>query len=759
MRNSAADAKNYFDSPEAPIPRFQRNQFGGSLGGPLPDGHAGRIFFFGNYEGLRQRLGQTRIAIVPNASARALAVAAVQPYLALVPLPNSVIFNDGTGEYVSTASTPANETTVLGRVDWQRSEDIAYFVRYRIDTGEVVAPDLLRLSDNRNRSRDQYATVQGTRVLRPDLVDVARASYNRSFFSLNFDYLKAIDPALSFVPGRPFGQIAITGLAPIGPQRFGPTLNALNLFEGSDDLIWTHGRHVVSAGVNEKQILFPQEAPQSQDGYYLFNSVSSFLQGRPTSVEVALPGSIARRHWRQHMEAAWVSDTWKLRPELSLTAGLRYERASVPTEEDGLSSMLRDSLRDTASTVGPLYTNPANGNLMPRLGVAFAPGSAPRTSLRSAFGVAFDPLWTDFYLNAGSRQPPFFNVGGTRTPPSFPDPQISAVNFVPGRIDILQYHPASPYTLQWNASMEQELRSDLRLTVAYSANRGVHDTRAVDANQAIPQIVNGRKFFPVNSTVRNPSFTALRLKKTDGLSTYNALTTTVEYRRGAALTLRGTHTWSKSLDTGSLVTAQGGEDDLLQDPDSLRAEKGLSNYDLRHYVAGSVVSEVPPLCRKAPVCAGWQGNLIVVLSSGNPFSALVSYDSARARFGTGPSPERPDLLPGRSANPVRGGARHYFDASSFSLPAPGFYGNLPRNSIIGPGLASLDMALNKTTTLREGLHLQLRVELFNVPNRPNLAIPSQRNVFSPAGPVASAGLITQTLTSSRQLQLGARLEF
>ena len=760
VRNSAADAKNYFDDPAAAIPRFQRNQFGGALGGPLnSDAHTQRLFFFSNYESLRQRLGQTRIAIVPNATGRATAVASVKPYLAMIPVPNSVVFTDGTGEYVSRATTPANEDFALGRVDWQRSERLSYFVRYQIDTSQVVLPDLLLLSDNRNRSRDQYATLQGTRVLRPNLVNVASAAYNRSFFSLNFDYLKPIDPGLSFVPGRPFGQISITGLAPIGPQRFGPTLNALNLFEGSDNATWTHGRHVLTAGVDEKQILFPQQAPQSQNGFYLFNSVSSFLRGTPTSVEVAQPGSIARRHWRQHLESAWVTSSWRVRPDLTLTGGLRYERASVPAEQDGFSAMLRDPLHDTAATRGPLYTNPANGNFMPRLGVAYAPGSTPKTSVRGAFGVFFDPLWTDFYLNAGSRQPPFFNVGGTRTPPSFPDAQIAAGDFVPGRIDVLQYHPASPYTLQWNASLEQELHDGLRLTVAYSANRGIHDTRIVDANQALPQIVNGRKFFPVDSLVRNPNFTALRLKQTNGLSSYNALTTTMEYRRGSLLTLRGAHTWSKSLDTGSLVTAQGGEDDVPQDPDSLRAEKGLSNYDLRHYFAGTVVSDWPQFCHRVRACNGWQTNMILLLSSGNPFSPLVSYDSARARFGTGPSPERPDLVPGRNANPVRGGARHYFDASAFALPAPGFYGNLPRNTIIGPGLASLDMALNKSTVLREGVRLQLRAEFFNVPNHPNFAIPSQRNVFSPAGPVASAGLITQTLTTSRQLQLGARLEF
>lgn len=755
VRNSAADAKNYFDSAAAPIPRFQRNQFGGATGGSL---RRDRVFFFGNYEGLRQRLGTTSIAIVPNATARTTAAANVVPYLSLLPLPNATVYSDGTGQYRATATTSAGEDFLIVRVDGQRSERTQMFARYLLDTSQVVVPDSLLLTDNRTHTRNQYATAQVTHSFSDRLVNALRLSANRSFSTLDFDYLKSIDPALSFVAGRPFGQISITGLAPIGPQRFGPTLNALNLFEGSDEATWSRGSHVLSAGVDEKQILFPQQAPQSQNGFYLFNSVSTFLSGQPTSLELALPGSIARRHWRQHMDAAWVNDTVRVRRDLELTAGLRYERVSVPREKNGLESMVRDPFHDSGATIGPLFVDPTNANFMPSLGFAYAPGVTPRTSVRGAFGIYFDPLWTDFYLNAGARQPPFFSVG-TVAKPTFPNPQVTAANFVPARIDVLQWRPASPYVMQWNTSVQHELRSGLLFTVAYSANRGVHDTRIVDENQALPQIVNGRKFFPANSVVRNPNFTSIRYKQTNGLSSYHALLTTLEYRHGSVLQVRGTYAWSKALDTGSLVTAQGSENDVPQDPDSLHAEKGLSNYDLRHYFAAYAIAAIPQICASARLCSGWQTNLIATMSSGNPFSVLVSYDSARARFGTGPSPERPDLLPGRSANPVLGGPQRYFDPASFAMPAPGFYGNLPRNTLIGPGLISIDMALNKTLPLTERVRLQLRSELFNVPNHPNFAIPSQRNVFSPGGAVASAGLITQTLTSSRQLQLGARLEF
>ncbi len=752
-RNSAMDAKNYFDSATASIPAFQRNQFGGALGGPIT--HRG-TFYFGNYEGLRQNLGITTQALVPNATARATAVAAVRPYLSIIPVPNSTVYTDGTGIFQTTNTAVTGEDFFVVRIDHQHSDRTSYFARFHFDNANVRTPDSLQLSASHNRSRSQYASVQMTHSVSQRLVNEARASYNRSYYTLEYNIIQNLDPSLSFVPGNPFGSISITGLAMIGPMRFGPNVNVLNLFQGSDDLTFIAGRHTLAFGVNEEQTLFPQEAAQSQNGFYQFTSVANFLAARPSAVEIALPGANPRRHWRQHLDAAYVTDTYRASQALSITAGLRYERASVPAEEDGLQSTVRDVLHDTSDTVGPLYTNPGNVNFAPRVGVAYAPTA--HTSIRSAFGVYFDPLWTDFYLNSGSRQPPFYTVGSVNNP-TFPHVSITPANFVLGRIDVVQYHPASPYVMQWNGSVQQELAHGTLLTVAYSANRGVHDQRIVDENQAIPQLVNGRKFFPVNSVVRNPNFTSIRYKETNGLSSYHALQATLDYRLGNRVQMRSTYVWSKALDTSSLVTAQGTENDLPQDPDSLAAEKGLSNYDLRNYSSTSATVDLPRLHGPRWISDGWQANGIMLLSSGAPFSALISYDNARARIGTGPSQERPDLVPGRSSNPIKGGPVQYFDPAAFALPTAGYFGNLGRNTLIGPELISIDGAINKSFVFGDRGRLQLRGEVFNIPNRPNFAIPSQRNVFTTTVRVASAGLITNTLTSSRQVQLGARYEF
>jgi carboxypeptidase family protein/TonB-dependent receptor-like protein len=767
LRNSAFDAKNFFDPAGQKIPHFARNQFGGVLSGPIV---RNRTFFLASYEGLRQRLGVTNQAVVPNAAARngdlpGLAKITVNPavpgYLNLVPLPNGRDFGDGTGQYISSASNLDDEDFIAGRVDHRFSEKTSIFGRYTFNNAEVRVPDNLQLFTSNTASRNQYATAQMTRIFNERLLNNVRFSYNRSTSRTMPEALRDIDPALSFFPGQPLGQISVTGLFSLGPSRFGPNFNELNLFQLGDDLSWAAGRHSLKIGFDQREIYLPTSRPQSPYGFYQFNSLASFLRSAPASVELALPGSEVVRRWRQSMTAAYIQDDFRLSRRLTLNAGLRYERTSVPHELDGLEANVRNPLTDAAATVGQLYKNPSNLNFAPRVGLAWDPFGDGKTSVRAGFGVFFDPLWTDFYANAANRTPPFYTLGSVRNP-VFPNASevTSSPNFVLGRQDTLVYEPQNPYSLHTNISIQREVVKGGTLTVAFIRQRGLHEVRLIDQNQAIPIIQpDGRKFFPANSVVRNPNFSGIRHKTTDGQSSYNGLQTAFEYRRSKYLSFHTSYTWSKAIDDGSIVTTQGGDNDLPQDPDSRGAERGLSNYDLRHYFVSYVTTELPHFGGPKWLTAGWQFNAISTLASGNPFSVVVGFDQARARFQAGTSPQRPDLAASNSINPILGGPNKYFDPSAFALPAPGYYGNLGRNTLIGPGLVALDLAANKTFRLREHLNLQFRTEVFNFPNHPNFSVPSQRTVFSSTGAVGSAGLITTTKTSSRQLQFGLKLTF
>jgi hypothetical protein len=231
--------------------------------------------------------------------------------------------------------------------------------------------------------------------------------------------------------------------------------------------------------------------------------------------------------------------------------------------------------------------------------------------------------------------------------------------------------------------------------------------------------------------------------------------------------LRLNYTFSRNIDNGTVEITQGTDNDLPQNPYDPRAERGLSNYDVRNYFVMYWNWDLPSLPGPKWLGAGWRWNTITTLASGNPFSAVVSFDRTGAKYQSGTSPGRPDLAPGASSNPILGDPSKYFDANAFALPAAGLYGNLARNTLIGPGLATVDLSINKRFQLTEKMGVELRAEAFNLFNHPNFSIPSARAVFSgapnasnPEGVrVSSAGLITTTQTASRNLQLGLKIIF
>ncbi len=767
-RNSAVDARTLFDASTAPIPPFRRNQFGVEVDGPLV---RDRTFFMGSYEGLRQRLGISRRTVVPDANARqgifptgprVTVNPAVPAYLDLVPLPNDRTFADGTGEFVSATSQATGEDFFVGRIDHRFSGATSMFARFTADDANVSSPDGIHLVQAESKSSNRYLTVELTRIVSDRLLNTARFSFNHSIIESGNTFLRQVDPSLSFFPGRPLGQISVTGFFAIGPSRFGPSYSRQSLFQFTDDLSWVSGRHSLKFGFDHRFYRLPTSRPQSPYGFYQFNGLTDFLAARPASVELTLPDSNLDRNWSQSMTAAYLQDDIRLLRRLTLNLGMRYERVSVPEEAAGLSANFRDVLRDATTTVGPMFRNPSNLNFAPRVGLAWDPFGDGRTSVRSGFGIFFDPVWTDFYANAGNRLAPFYVLGSIRNP-VFPRAETLVGNpgFVLGRQDVLAYQPGNPYTMQYHFTIQRQLTESTAVTLSYAGQRGVHLVRFVDGNQAIPQILNnGRKFFPANSTTRNPNLTGVRYKTTDGQSVYGALQASLERRLRGGLLVRVNYVFSRNIDDGSIAVTQGGDNDLPQDPDSRKAERGLSNYDVRHYFVALWNWNLPSIPRLPKwLGAGWQWNGISTLSSGNPFSVVVGFDRARARFQAGTSPQRPDLVAGRSTNPVLGGPDRYFDPGAFALPEAGFFGNLGRNTLIGPGLAMMDISLNKRFQISERAALQFRTEMFNSLNHPNLAIPSARTVFTSTGPVGSAGRITSTLTSSRQLQLGMKLTF
>jgi hypothetical protein len=268
LRNSDFDAKNFFDSQTKPIPPFKRNQFGTEVDGPII---RNKTFFLASYEGLRQRLGVTSLSVVPDANARQGIIpnqprVAVNPfvpgYLNLVPVPNGRNFGDGTGEYITSASQSTNENFATARIDHRLSDSTFLFARYTYDSAKVSVPDGLSLVRADSKSRSQYFTTEATHLFSERLLDTLRFSLNRSYTANSNFFLRPVDPSLSFLPGDPLGQISVTGLFSLGPSRFGPSFSTMSLFQFTDDLSYTRGRHSLKFGIDYRFYHLPTIRPQ-----------------------------------------------------------------------------------------------------------------------------------------------------------------------------------------------------------------------------------------------------------------------------------------------------------------------------------------------------------------------------------------------------------------------------------------------------------------------------------------------------------------
>ncbi len=375
---------------------------------------------------------------------------------------------------------------------------------------------------------------------------------------------------------------------------------------------------------------------------------------------------------------------------------------------------------------------------------------------------------------AGSRVPPFWVQANPRNP-SFPD-FISKVSLkdIDPRVDTLPFDIDQPYRLQYNLSIQKQFGSDLVFSAGYIGSRGIHLTRAVaDANANIPQgFVNGRLFWPTTRRRLNPVWSTIRYRPTDGNSFYNSFIAGIMKRFSSGVQFQASYTFGRSVDDSSAVFNEQEFRNTIPVANIFdrTSERGLSDFHVAHNFIANYLWELPfgraqrwggNLSGAAGwLVSGWQLSGILNIASGTPFTPVLSFDRARAGAGRAGGGQRPDLISG-SNNPVLGGPDRYFDTSGFGLPPAGFLGNLGRNTVIGPGLVNFDLSLFKNSSLGENRNLQFRAEFFNLFNHANFDIPDEpaRQVFSAAGPIPGAGRITETLTSSRQIQFGIKFIF
>jgi len=763
-RNSRFDAPNYFDVGDPPP--FKRNQYGASIGGPL---RKDRVFFFGGYERLQEDLGITLTTTVPSAAARAGVVSPiVRPYLDLYPLPNGQELGGGIAQFLYVFNRPTRENFGQGRVDMQISGNQSVFVRETVDTahqllpaGAVSFPQFQTDSTSDNR----FLTVEDKWVVSRSLLNTARFSNS----ILQFEQLPAnsIASPLSFFSGAPYmGSIAVSGLTALGNDSTTPSTNNVTYWTYSDDLTYTRGRHLLKTGVLVEHAFSSKQTTTNSRGAYTFANLSSFLAGTARQFQGVLPGSVLVRERPNTLFGIYIQDDFRLDDRLTLNLGARYETYSVPSERNGFDAYLPDLATSTSTVVGGPFVNPSRHNIAPRLGFAWDVAGNGRTAVRGGAGLYHD---TDGTFNSSfgiaAFTPPFAPTVNLQNP-AFPTPVFPTNTSTAGALALrtLDYNIRQPHAWTYNINVQRELGANMVATLGYAGSRGYDLVSAIEGNPVVPVVqTDGTLFFPATAPRRNPAWTSIDLRTSNGRSIYNSLQAMLQKRFAKGYQVQLSYTLSRTMDN---TVAQLNVDSVntsvyAQNPYDPDADWAAAPFDIRHVFAANATWEIPGPAGN-PLLSGWQVNTIVSVRSGLPFSPSIS-TSNWSRDGNTSGEDRPNVRAGTDPDTlITGDPNHWFDTSVFTLQPPGYLGNTPRDYLRGPGFANVDLSFVKNQPIGGPAKLQLRVEIFNLLNRANFGTPT-RTVFAGAtatDPVLpTAGQITRTVNSSRQLQFSAKVTF
>ncbi len=477
IRNSALDARNFFDRAKPP---FRRNQFGGSAGGPI---WKDRTFIFGDYEGLRQSQGVTQVATVPSAAARAgnLSTGQITPDQNVLrfintfyPLPNGPLLGSGdTGilNFAGQQVTPENYFTT--KVDHKFSGSDAVSGTYMFDGGSVRQPDELNNKRTGYDSRRQFFTLNETHTFGPQLLNSFRFGINRVVTTTGLTFpsgkSQVADPSFGTVPGLNAAAVIVPGLTFFSgglgtPSNFRFHWTSI---QASEYVSLTKGVHSVKFGMNVERLRDNILAISNPGGEFAFSLLTDFLSNRPFSLSAAIPGTISERGLRQTIVGTYVQDDWRWRPNVTINLGLRYEMATVPTEVQGKLTVLRH-LTDAQPHLGdPLFSNPTLRNFEPRVGFSWDPFRDGKTSLSAGFGM-FDVLPLPYLVQFNELfSAPFFKLGNATSLPagSFPTGAFAIVagsssGFRQGYFDP---NPRRNYVMQWNLTLARDLARDVSL--------------------------------------------------------------------------------------------------------------------------------------------------------------------------------------------------------------------------------------------------------------------------------------------------------
>jgi len=804
FRNEATDARNYFDDPTLARPIFRQNQFGGSLGGPVPG--LKHTFFYAIYEGIRQKTGTSRQATVPNPAVRSgdftgqstiydpltLNAAGVRTpfpgdripqnridsvasnFLARYePLPNSA---DGSSYRDATPNdNPSNSASA--RVDHQFGARSSLTGRYTYNGESNLVSGSFPLLPFLEQVRAQQAALAFT-TNSPAWINEARLSFTR---------LRMYDVPESAFQTNVAQQLGLAD-APTDPLSFGlPYFNATdysmvtdsptipqvqrdNLWHVSDSLSVARGRHTVKFGGSFLRYQLNYLQSNLSRGVYTYSGVftsvngsgvnsgepfADFLLGYPQNTQ-RTAGS-GQAYLRQSVAGAFAQDDWRISPRLTLNLGVRWEYASPYTElRHRLLNLDYGTLPGAPRLVSvDTGSEPRRKNFAPRIGLAWQ--LPKRTVLRAGYGIFFSPeIAVESYDLVLNNQLNVFNETQGDRAPVLTTRNGFAQTAVSGFPSYFGLDPKArtPYVQQWNAGFQHELPGRTLLEAIYLGSKGTELGRYRQFNTPA-HVETGENLAPRPGDLQSlrtfPTLGPIIQRQHIANSSYQSLQVKVEKSMSSRLSLLASFVWSKSLDDADSVIPGLFDSVGAQDERNLRLERGLAFDNPGRRISAGYVFRLPDAHFAGPVLKRWSLSGTVTLQDGTPVDAFFF----ALDFANSGTPNRPNLAPGQSIAIPRGQrtSLHFFNTNAFTAPAPYTFGNAPRDSVMGPGNNIFDFALERQFRVREGQSLRFRAESFNTFNHPNWGIPLANPDFGPYfGQVHTSG-------EPRRMQFALRYDF
>jgi hypothetical protein len=731
FRNEKLDTRNYFNVPPAPKPPYRLNQFGGSLGGPIV---RDKLFFFGNYEGVRQRAGKTQSVFVPTQEFRETVVPEVRPAVDMLPLPNGEISpsDPRLGRFVRNVSDPLTENTGSIKGDYIIGENDRLSARYNA---------------NKNLTQTYFGVAEGQLQTARGFLQLAKLTYTRVWSSrlLNetgFAFNRAhIDPRAAESPeilNFPITSLG-SGSAGVGPGLFDLRV-ANNSYTFMETMSYITSRH---------QLRFGGQIVRNQDNKELsFQKIvthqllEEFARNSPVSISTLGQPRAGMRNTYYHF---FIQDDIQVARNLTINAGLRYQYDTSPTESHGRIANFNFQTGALDPVGTPLMDAPTK-NFAPRFGIAWTPFPSRNTVIRGGYGLFYANLNAALAQNVPNNiAQQSFALTRQQKPDlvGFPFPTITSFGGVSNVTAVPRnFHTA--YTQQWNFNIQQGFGSSSMLQVAYIGNRGLHiDGPARNMNRLIPGTPN-RPY----AGFGNISMV------TDYLNSYyNALQTSFRHRMSRGFTFNVNYTWGHSLDNAPTLFAS------FSDDANAHLDYGNADGDVRHSLQFDYIYDVPALPGiPSFLGAGWQINGITVMRTGFPITGMsCGCDPLQV----GAFTSRPDLVPGGTPRPAEIDLpNRQLILAAFAAPPTGRVGNLGRNVFHGPHAINFDFSLFKNFRITERQSVEFRAEVFNIFNTPQFANPSG-NITAAANFGRSLSTISTSsnFATNRQVQFALRYMF